>query len=33
MKVIPGELQHRLVVIDVEEHKCKKSVKKSRRVR
>ena len=33
MKVIPGELQHRLVVVDVEERKLKKSVKKSKRVR
>ena len=33
VKVIPGELQHRLVVVDVEEQKLKKSVKKSRRVR
>ena len=31
VKVIPGELQHRLVVVDVEERKLKKSVKKSRR--
>ena len=29
MKVIPGELQHRLVVVDVEKQKLKKSVKKS----
>ena len=29
MKVISGELQHRLVVVDVEEQKLKKSVKKS----
>ena len=33
VKVIPGELQHRLVVVDVEERKLKKSVKKSKRVR
>ena len=33
MKVIPGELQHRLVVVDVEEQKLKKPVKKSKRVR
>ena len=33
MKVIPGKLQHRLVVVDVEEQKLKKSVKKSKRVR
>ena len=36
MKVIPGELQHRLVVLvvmDVEGQKLKKSVKKSKRVR
>ena len=33
VKVIPGELQHRLVVVDVEEQKLKKSVRKSRRVR
>ena len=33
MKVIPGELHHRLVVVDVEERKLKKSVKKSKRVR
>ena len=33
MKVIPGELQHRLRVVDVEEQKLKKSVKKSKRVR
>ena len=33
VKVIPGELQHRLVVVDVEEQKLKKSVKKSKRVR
>ena len=32
-KVIPGELQHRLEVVDVEEQKLKKSVKKSRKVR
>ena len=32
VKVIPGELQHRLVVVNVEEHKLKKPVK-SRRVR
>ena len=29
VKVIPGELQHRLVVVDVEEQKLKKSEKKS----
>ena len=29
VKVIPGELQHRQVVMDVEEQKLKKSVKKS----
>ena len=33
MKVIPGELQYRLVVVDVEEQKLKKSMKKSGRVR
>ena len=33
VKVILGELQHRLVVVDGEEQKLKKSVKKSRRVR
>ena len=33
MKVIPGKLQHRLVVVDVEEQQLKKSVKKSKRVR
>ena len=33
VKVIPGELQHNLVVVDMEEQKLKKSVKKSRRVR
>ena len=33
VKVIPGELQHRLVVVDVEGRKLKKSVKKSKRVR
>ena len=33
VKIIPGELQHRLVVVDVEERKLKKSVKKSKRVR
>ena len=33
MEVIPGELQHRLVVVDVEERKLKKLVKKSKRVR
>ena len=32
-KVIPGELQYRLVVVDVEEQKLKKSVKKSKKVR
>ena len=31
MKVIPGELQRRLVVVDVKEQKLKKSVKKSKR--
>ena len=30
VKVIPGELQHRLVVVDVEQQKLKKSVKKSK---
>ena len=29
VKVIPGELQHRKVVVDMEEQKLKKSVKKS----
>ena len=33
VKVIPGELRHRLVVVDVEERKLKKSGKKSKRVR
>ena len=33
VKVIPGELQHRLVIFDVEEQILKKSVKKSKRVR
>ena len=33
VKVIPGELQHRLVVVEVEECKLKKSVKKSKRMR
>ena len=33
VKVIQGELQHRLVVVDVEKQKLKKSVKKSKRVR
>ena len=33
MKVIPGELQHRLVVVDVKDQKLKKSVKKNKRVR
>ena len=33
VKIIPRELQHRLVVLDVEEQKSKKSVKKSERVR
>ena len=33
MKVIPGKLQHRLVVVDKEEQKLKKSVKKSTRMR
>ena len=33
VKVIPGELQRRLVVVDMEEQKLKKSVKKSRRAR
>ena len=32
-KVISGELQHRLVVVDVEEQILKKSVKRSKRVR
>ena len=31
VKVIPGELQHRLVVVDVEEQKLKKSVKESKK--
>ena len=31
--VIPGELQHRLVVANVEERKLKKSLMKSKRVR
>ena len=29
VKVIPGELQHRLEVVDVEEQKLRRSVKKS----
>ena len=33
VKVIPGELQRRLVVVDVKRQKLKKSVKKSRKVR
>ena len=33
VKVIPGELQHRPVVVDVEESKLKKSGKKSKRQR
>ena len=33
VKVIPGELQYRLVVVDVEESKLKKSGKKCKRVR
>ena len=33
MKVIPGESQHRLVVVDVEERILKKSGKKSKSVR
>ena len=33
VKIIPGELQHRLVVVDVDEQRLKKSVKKSKRVR
>ena len=33
VKVIPGELQHRLVVVDVKDQKLKKPVKKSKRVR
>ena len=33
VKVIPGELQHRLLVVDVEEQKLQKLVKKSKRVR
>ena len=33
VKVIPTELQHRLLVVDVEDQKLKKSVKKSKRVR
>ena len=33
VKVIPAELQHRLVVVDVEEYKLKKSLMKSKRVR
>ena len=32
VKVSPGELQHRLVVVDVEEWKLKKSGKKSKKV-
>ena len=33
VKVIPGELQHRQAVVNVEEQKLKMSVKKSKRVR
>ena len=33
VKIITGELQHRLVIVDVEEQKLKKSMKKSKRVR
>ena len=33
VKVIPGELQYNLVVVDVKEQKLKKPVKKSKRVR
>ena len=33
VKVIPGELQHRLVVVDAEKRKLKKSGKKNKRVR
>ena len=33
VKVIPGKLQHRLVVVDVEKRKLKKSGKTSKRVR
>ena len=33
MKAFPGELQHRLVVVDMEEQKMKKLVKKSKRDR
>ena len=33
VKVIPGELQHRLVLVDVEKRKLRKSGKKSNRVR
>ena len=33
VKVIPGELQHRLLVVDVEKRKLKKLVKKRRYVR
>ena len=33
MKVILGELQHRLMVVNVEKRKLKKSGKKSKRVR
>ena len=33
VKVIPGELQHRLAVVNVEEQKLKKPVKKSKTVR
>ena len=33
VKVVPGELHHRLVVVDVEEQKLTKSVKKIKRVR
>ena len=33
VEVIPGELQHRLVVVDVEEQKLKKPVEKSKKER
>ena len=33
VKLLPGELQHRLVVVNVEEQKLEKSAKKSKRVR
>ena len=33
VKVIPGESQHRLVVVDVENRELKKLGKKSKRVR